>query len=194
MEVVWAVVTEPEHVSGWFSDSAELDLRPGGTVALHWDGQGTAHGRVERVEPPRFFSFRWMVRQGPEFDEDNSTLVEFSLREEGDATRLTVVESGFADPSEDRQIEGVDFRLLSGFRYRNVPGHQFFDFFIDNARQCFREFDVDASVTGFTRGPTRCATSPVPVPTSSTCSFLAGAARSTSRDATRPCCPPAQVS
>jgi uncharacterized protein YndB with AHSA1/START domain len=97
VEVVWAVVTEPEHVSGWFSDSAELDLRPGGVVALHWHGRGTAHGRVERVEPPRFFSFRWVVEITPEFDEANSTLVEFSLREEGGGTRLTVVESGFRD-------------------------------------------------------------------------------------------------
>jgi uncharacterized protein YndB with AHSA1/START domain len=106
MDVVWAVVTEPEHISGWFSDSVELDPRPGGTVALHWKGHGTAHGRVERVEPPRFFSFRWMVEAGPEFAEDNSTLVEFSLSAEGEATRLKVVESGFRDlagPDDEKQ-------------------------------------------------------------------------------------------
>jgi uncharacterized protein YndB with AHSA1/START domain len=106
VEVVWAVVTEPEHISGWFSDSIELDLRPGGQAVLHWDGHGTVQGRVERVEPPRFFSFRWMVERGPEFAEDNSTLVEFSLRPEGDSTRLKVVESGFGDlagPEDERQ-------------------------------------------------------------------------------------------
>jgi uncharacterized protein YndB with AHSA1/START domain len=106
VEVVWAVVTEAEHISGWFSDAVDLDLRPGGTAVLHWDDYGTVHGRVERVEPPHFFSFRWVVSPGPDVAGDNSTLVEFSLRAEGDATRLTVVESGFRDlagPDDEKQ-------------------------------------------------------------------------------------------
>jgi uncharacterized protein YndB with AHSA1/START domain len=105
-DVVWAVVTEPEQISGWFSDSVELDLRPGGAVVLRWDDHGTVHGRVERVEPPRLFSFRWTVQHDQELADGNSTLVEFSLSPEGDSTRLTVVESGFADlaaPEGERQ-------------------------------------------------------------------------------------------
>jgi uncharacterized protein YndB with AHSA1/START domain len=97
VDVVWAVVTEPEHISGWFSDSVELELRPGGAAVLHWDAHGSVHGRVERVEPPRFFSFRWAVKHGEGFDEANATLVEFSLSAEGESTRLTVVESGFSE-------------------------------------------------------------------------------------------------
>jgi uncharacterized protein YndB with AHSA1/START domain len=96
VDVVWAVVTDPEHVGRWFSDSAELDLRPGGRAVLRWDEYGVVNARVERVEPPRFFSFRWVVNPGTDVAEDNSTLVEFSLSPEGEATRLTVVESGFA--------------------------------------------------------------------------------------------------
>ena len=108
VEVVWAVVTEPAHISGWFSDSVEIDLRPGGTAVLHWDRYGAVRGRVERVEPPHFFSFRWVVPREPgaELTDDNSTLVEFSLAAEGDATRLTVVESGFRDlagPDDEKQ-------------------------------------------------------------------------------------------
>ena len=53
VELVWAVVTEPEHISGWFSDVAELDLRPGGSMVLRWSGHGTVHGQVERVEHRR---------------------------------------------------------------------------------------------------------------------------------------------
>ena len=108
VEIVWAVVTDPEHISGWFSDSADVELRPGGKALLHWNGHGTVHGRVERVEPPHFFSFRWVVPRNPgaELTDDNSTLVEFSLRAEGDSTRLTVVESGFRDlagPEDEKQ-------------------------------------------------------------------------------------------
>lgn len=97
VDVVWSVVTEPAHVSGWFSDVAELDLRPGGEVVLHWDGHGIVRGEVERVEPPHFFSFRWVVEHDLELVDGNATLVEFSVSEEGESTRLTVVESGFAD-------------------------------------------------------------------------------------------------
>ena len=111
MDVVWAVVTEPQHISGWFSDSVELDLTPGGRAALHWNDHGTVHARVERVEPPQFFSFRWVIGHGVDLAEDNATLVEFSLSAEGDATRLTVVESGFAglakpDDEKQRDVDG----------------------------------------------------------------------------------------
>jgi uncharacterized protein YndB with AHSA1/START domain len=41
LEVVWAVVTESQHISGWFSDSAQIDLRPGGELILTWKS-GTA--------------------------------------------------------------------------------------------------------------------------------------------------------
>jgi uncharacterized protein YndB with AHSA1/START domain len=97
VEVVWAVVTEPAHMSSWFSDSVELDLRPGGAATLAWSEHGPVHARVEQVEPPHLFSFRWVVDgPGEEVREENSTLVEFRLATEGDSTRLTVVESGFS--------------------------------------------------------------------------------------------------
>ena len=112
VDVVWAVVTEAEHISGWFSDSVELDLRPGGRAVLHWERYGDVNGRVERVEPPHFFSFRWVVPRTPGADVtgENSTLVEFSLAAEGDRTRLTVVESGFAGlaGTDDERREHVD--------------------------------------------------------------------------------------
>jgi uncharacterized protein YndB with AHSA1/START domain len=106
LDVVWAVVTQPEHISGWFSDTVEIDLTPGGKLVLHWDEHGSRQGRVERVEPPRFFSFRWVVDDDQEMTEHNATLVEFTLTEEGDATRLTVVETGFAElgvPEDEQQ-------------------------------------------------------------------------------------------
>jgi uncharacterized protein YndB with AHSA1/START domain len=103
IDVVWEVVTEPEHIRGWFSDAVELELRPGGKLALHWEGHGTVDGEVQRVEPPYFFSFRWAVGDG-------LTLVEFSLAADGERTHLTVVETGFADlpGSDDERREHFD--------------------------------------------------------------------------------------
>jgi uncharacterized protein YndB with AHSA1/START domain len=108
VDVVWSVVTDPAHISGWFSDVAELELRPGGRMVLRWDRYGSVNGRVERVDPPRLFSFRWVVPRTPgaEVGDENSTLVEFSLSAEGESTRLKVVESGFrglGGSDEDRQ-------------------------------------------------------------------------------------------
>jgi uncharacterized protein YndB with AHSA1/START domain len=53
--------------------------------------------RVEKLEPPTYLAYRWASAfPGQELRDDNSTLVEFTLAAEGDKTRLSVVESGFA--------------------------------------------------------------------------------------------------
>lgn len=95
VELVWAGVTEAEHLSAWFSDSASIDLRPGGEAIFTWNGHGSYRARIERVEPPHALSFRWVRRSGVEPSEDHSTLVEFSLSAVGERTRLRMVESGF---------------------------------------------------------------------------------------------------
>jgi uncharacterized protein YndB with AHSA1/START domain len=72
-----------------------------------WDEHGASHARVEKVEPPHLFSFRWARAAGSEPTEGNSTLVELSLSAEGEGTRLRVVESGFAelDGSDDEKAK-----------------------------------------------------------------------------------------
>ncbi len=98
-EVVWGIVTEARHLAGWFSDEATIDLRPGGAMLLTWHGHGVYRARVETVEPPRMFAFRWVLRDGEEPVEGGSTLVEMTLTPTEAGTRLKVVESGFADLS-----------------------------------------------------------------------------------------------
>jgi uncharacterized protein YndB with AHSA1/START domain len=93
--VVWSIVTEARHLAGWFSDEAEIDLRPGGRILLTWHGHGAYEGRVETVDPPRRFAFRWQTRE-TEFSETNTTFVVMTLEPEARGTRLRVVESGFA--------------------------------------------------------------------------------------------------
>jgi uncharacterized protein YndB with AHSA1/START domain len=93
---VWAVLTEAPHIAGWFGDTAEIDLRVGGTMVLGWKEHGTVLATVERVEPPHAFAYRWSSTVDTEPAPGNSTLVEFTLTADGDGTRLRVVESGFA--------------------------------------------------------------------------------------------------
>jgi uncharacterized protein YndB with AHSA1/START domain len=56
--------------------------------------------RIERVEEPTVFGFTWGINGLPEND-PRRTYVEFTLEATGTGTRLTVVESGFAQLPED---------------------------------------------------------------------------------------------
>jgi uncharacterized protein YndB with AHSA1/START domain len=103
---VWAVLTEADHVTGWFGDLAEVDLRPGGKMVFGWKESGNHHARVERVEPQGFFSYRWARATGVEPVAGNSTLVEFTLTPDGPRTRLRVVETGFASLDVSEQEKG----------------------------------------------------------------------------------------
>jgi uncharacterized protein YndB with AHSA1/START domain len=99
VERVWAVLTEPEHVGKWFGQGppASIDLRPGGVMNLDHGQHGQFPTRIEKVDPPHYFSYRWASGYpGQEATEDNSTLVEFTLTPDGGGTLLRVAESGFA--------------------------------------------------------------------------------------------------
>jgi len=109
-ERVWAIVTEAQHMAGWFSDEVEIDLRPGGAMLLTWYRHGSYQGRVDTVDPPRTFAFRWLRRE----DAEGSTRVVMTLTPEGDATRLRVVESGFGDlawPEDERTRHAEENRV-----------------------------------------------------------------------------------
>jgi uncharacterized protein YndB with AHSA1/START domain len=76
----------------------ELDLRPGGLLLMDQEAKhATLPARIVTVDPPYVFSYRWaMAYPGVEPTEENSTLVEFRLTSDGDATVLRVTESGYA--------------------------------------------------------------------------------------------------
>jgi uncharacterized protein YndB with AHSA1/START domain len=114
IDVVWTVITEPEHISRWFTDSAELDVRPGGEGRFGWEAKATnrenvVNLRVERVDPPHFFSFRWNYPDGADPTETNAPLVEFSLEARGGATRLRLVESGLERVARSEEDEETYF-------------------------------------------------------------------------------------
>jgi uncharacterized protein YndB with AHSA1/START domain len=95
-ERVWHVLTNADHVAGWFGDSAEIDLQPGGKATFGWAEHGVFRAAIERVEPPAELSYRWANQAGTEPGEGTSTLVELTLTEIPVGTLLRVVESGFA--------------------------------------------------------------------------------------------------
>jgi uncharacterized protein YndB with AHSA1/START domain len=95
-EKVWAALTTPDGLRGWFGSSAEIDdLRPGGRARVRWN-DGEEHTLwIQTVDPPRRFSYRWAIEGLPPSD-PRRTHVKFTLEATPAGTRLTVVETGFA--------------------------------------------------------------------------------------------------
>ena len=105
---VWAALTTADGLRAWFGNEATIDLRPGGAARMTWTQEGfTAQMRVERVEEPTVFGFTWGIFGLPEED-PRRTYVEFTLESAGAGTRLTVVESGFAQLAKDAHTKAYD--------------------------------------------------------------------------------------
>jgi uncharacterized protein YndB with AHSA1/START domain len=104
---VWAALTTADGLAAWFGQQATIDLRPGGAAGMKWDDGYTAQMRVERVEEPVVFGYTWHIFGLPD-DDPRRTYVEFTLEPTGTGTRLTVVESGFAQLAEDAHHEAYD--------------------------------------------------------------------------------------
>jgi len=104
---VWAALTTAEGLGSWFGNEATIDLRPGGSARMTWNDGPTVEMRVERVEEPTVFGFTWQIYGLPE-DDPRRTYVEFTLEPVGSGTRLTVVESGFAQLPPDAYAAAYD--------------------------------------------------------------------------------------
>ncbi|PRX98852.1 SRPBCC domain-containing protein [Allonocardiopsis opalescens] len=114
---VWAALTTAEGLGTWFGEAASIDLRPGGAGRLRWNDGSAADLRVERVEEPTSFGFTWRPGGLPE-DDPRRTYVEFTLEPLDGRTRLTVVETGFAQLPDaayreefDAHVEGWEREL-----------------------------------------------------------------------------------
>ncbi len=95
---VWAALTQPELITEWFSDTATIDLRPGGDGTIGWDRWGTFPLVIEEVDEPSIFAFRWTPGSAAGPDATTLvrfTLVRFTLVEKDGGTELTVTETGW---------------------------------------------------------------------------------------------------
>jgi uncharacterized protein YndB with AHSA1/START domain len=81
-EEVWEALTEPARLAEWFAN-VDLDLRPGGGASFLWSNGETRTATVTEVEPERRLAFEW----------DDEGEVAFTLDDDTEGTRLTVVET-----------------------------------------------------------------------------------------------------
>lgn len=106
-EKVWTALTTAEGLGTWFGEKATIDLRPGGTGRMEWSSGDVANLRIERVEPPTVFAYTWHIYGLPE-DDPRRTYVEFTLERTDAGTRLRVVETGFAQLTDEAYHKAFD--------------------------------------------------------------------------------------
>jgi uncharacterized protein YndB with AHSA1/START domain len=104
---VWEALTTAEGLAAWFGNKATIDLRPGGSAQMSWTDGFKVDMRMERVEEPTVLGFTWQIYGLPK-DDPRRTYVEFTLEPTATGTRLTVVESGFAQLSPDSYRTAYD--------------------------------------------------------------------------------------
>ena len=80
---VWEALVDGALLEEWFDGDVDLDLRPGGGASFRWSNGEERSATVTEVEPGRRLAFEW---------EDDGE-VEFTLDDDADGTRLTVVET-----------------------------------------------------------------------------------------------------
>ena len=123
-EVVFDVISSPQHIRDWWSAETEIEPMVGSTGELTW--RDDASGRVNVVpitvvdaEPPRRFSFRWTHGPGEVPAPTNSLLVTFELSSSGAGTLLRLTETGFRE-------RGWDIAVLEQTYQEHVTGWDLF--------------------------------------------------------------------
>lgn len=124
-EMVFDVVSSPDHIRDWWSAETDVEPVPGATGELTWRDE--ASGRVDVVpitvvdaQPPHRFSFRWTHEAGEVAAETNSMLVTFELSPSGTGTAVRLTETGFRErgweiavleEAYNDHVQGWDFYL-----------------------------------------------------------------------------------
>ena len=100
-EVVFEVISRPEHMQEWWPDEARYEPTAGSTGEIVFgsrdDGGAVVPFAVVDARPPRSFSFRWTHPAEEIAAEGNSLLVTFELTPSGRGTLLTMTETGFRE-------------------------------------------------------------------------------------------------
>ena len=99
-EVVFEVISRPEHMREWWPDDAQFESLAGAPGELVWRNAETGESTtvalaVVDVDPPRRFSFRWCF-SGPDRS-GQSLLVTFDLVPTGQGTQIRMRETGFRE-------------------------------------------------------------------------------------------------
>jgi uncharacterized protein YndB with AHSA1/START domain len=113
-EEAWEAITDPEQLGEWLGDDAEVELRPGGELAIELE-QGERRGFFEEVDAPRRLVFWWRA------DDAEASRVEIELEPAPAGTRVRVVESR---PLQVLDARGTELPWLGGEAGEATAGPQ----------------------------------------------------------------------
>jgi uncharacterized protein YndB with AHSA1/START domain len=114
-EVVFEVVTSPEHLREWWPDDAVVEPTPGFEGELVFGDRGSPEAQIPKVtvveaDPPRLFSFRWVYPEGEAAGPGNSLLVTFALSPTDVGTQLRMTETGFREKGWEAAVLEEQYR------------------------------------------------------------------------------------
>jgi uncharacterized protein YndB with AHSA1/START domain len=128
---VWRAITTPQEFGEWFRVKLDGRFVEGsavrGTITHPGYEHLTMELQIERVEPERYFAYRWhpyAIKADVDYSSEPTTLVEFRLEDAGEGTLLTIVESGFDRIPPARRAEA--FRMNEqgwAEQARNIERH-----------------------------------------------------------------------
>ncbi|WP_116953596.1 SRPBCC family protein [Jiangella endophytica] len=123
-EIVYEVVSTPEHLREWWPDDAELAPMPGATGTITFGDPAKPDATVQALtvveaDPPRRFAFRWIYDDGDAAAPGNSLLVTFDLVPSGAGTLLRFTESGYRE-------RGWEAAVLEEMYRDHVTGWDYF--------------------------------------------------------------------
>jgi uncharacterized protein YndB with AHSA1/START domain len=100
-EVVFDVLSRPEHIRDWWSAETQFEPVAGTTSRFTWTDKDTGREEstsftVVEIHPPQRFSFRWAY-EGDVASPGNSLLVTFELVPTASGTTVRFSETGFRE-------------------------------------------------------------------------------------------------
>jgi uncharacterized protein YndB with AHSA1/START domain len=120
---VWRALTDYREFGEWFRVRLEGPFAPGQVSRGYITHPGYEHVKweavIQKMDPERLFSFTWShpksldkATYSPDYSQEPTTLVEFSLEKTASGTLLVLTESGFDKLPSDRRLEA--FRRNDG--------------------------------------------------------------------------------
>jgi len=114
--MIFGAFTDPAHLTGWLSDTAEVDLRPGGKYHLGWKEPVAfeSRGVVRELTADLDFGFSW--QSPPQFAElmnlpEPKTHVYVRLQESPEGIDITLEHSGWVSGDAWEEARSWHFQL-----------------------------------------------------------------------------------
>jgi len=110
VDKVWDALTTHDGWTGWFSYGVQGKFEVGETLTLDFGPYGEALALVSEMDPKTTFGYRWHPGEGTPNDSnpEEMTTVRFTLEPVSDGTKLTMVETGFANVPEARRASAFE--------------------------------------------------------------------------------------